>query len=272
MKPLQSYDMDFTPIFIGGSPRSGTTLLNSLVCSSLDVNRHMQECSYFAWNIEPLRLALSTFSKSQGHYFGSKEELSHFHGGILKQILIATWKQEDCPKMLCLKNPNMVKDFSLLASILPTAKFVAIIRNPLDIIASRYEAEKRGNPEFTLDADFIDAEVVNINEIHLSVLDYTKQHLNDRIHVMEYERLVSGNCLAGLKQFLGLSDLNEKNVWSRTKENMHSKNSQWITPLYGGPIKDNSVGKYLQVLSPDIIDTVKNDAGEYYSQVQALAE
>ena len=272
MEPRQTSEVNFTPIFVGGSPRSGTTLLNSLICSSTEVNHHMQECSYFTWNIQPLKLALSTFERSQGHYFQSIEQLFSFHGEILKQILIATWKQEDCPKFLCLKNPNMIKDFSLLSPIFPMAKFVAIVRDPLDIIASRYEAEKRGDSEFALDAEFIESEIANINEIHTAVLDYFRECPNDRILVIEYERLVSGFCLDNLRQFLGLPDIDGDNVWSRAKENMHSENSQWITPLYGKPIQGSNIGKHQQVLNREIVDYVVDKTGDSYSQVQILTK
>jgi hypothetical protein len=271
MKAGQSHKINFSPIFIGGSPRSGTTLLNSLICSSDKVNRHMQECSYFYWSIKPLKLALGNFEKSQGHYFACVDDLIQFHSETLKQILIAIWEQENRPDFLCLKNPNMVKDFYLLARALPSAKFVVIIRDPLDIIASRAEAERRGNPKFQVNSDFIKCEIDNINEIHESVFRYFDECKSKRINVVEYERLVGGFCLENLKSFLNLPDIQRDGLWSRTKDNMHSKDSQWITPLYGGPMKDSSVGKYSQTLSTDVIDYVKSGTDQLYEQVKAHA-
>lgn len=272
MEPLYHSEINFIPVLIGGSPRSGTTLLNSLICSSKEVNEHMQECSYFAWNIQPLRLALSTFKKSQGHYFSSEEQLRSFHGELLRQILIATWKQEGCPRNLCLKNPNMVKDFALLSPLMPMAKFVVIVRDPLDIIASRYEAEKRGNENFSLSDDFITGEVDNINEIHASVLNYFETCPPSNMLVIEYEKLAKGLCLESLRQFLNLADIGEDGAWSRAKENMHSKNSQWITSLYGKPIQDSSIGRYASILPEEIVRQITARTGADYSKVKKLAK
>ena len=272
MEPLLHSEIDFIPVLIGGSPRSGTTLLNSLICTSQDVNEHMQECSYFGWNIQPLRLTLNTFKKSQRHYFSSEEQLISFHGELLKQILIANWKQEGCPKYLCLKNPNMVKDFVLLSPIFPMARFVVIIRNPLDIIASRYEAEKRGNNDFAMGDHFVAGEIDNINEIHSSVLNYFRTCPHDKMLVIEYEKLATGHCLDRLNQFLGLTDIGQNGPWSRTKENMHSKNSQWITSLHGQPIQDTSIGRHASVLPKEIIDQIASQTDASYSEVQQLAK
>ena len=97
-------------------------------------------------------------------------------------------------------------------------------------------------------------------------------NLNDGILVIEYERLVRGFCLDSLKLFLGPPDIHEDNVWSRSKENMHSENSQRTTPLYGGPIQDSSIGKHRQVLSREIIDYVTDKTSYGYTQAQALAK
>ena len=89
--------------------------------------------------------------------------------------------------------------------------------------------------------------------------------------MVEYERLVGGFCLKNLKLFLNLPDIQRDGLWSRTKDNMHSKDSQWITPLYGGPMEDSSVGKYSQTLNTDVIDYVKSRTDQLYEQVKAHA-
>ena len=89
--------------------------------------------------------------------------------------------------------------------------------------------------------------------------------------MVEYERLVGGFCLENLKSFLNLPDIQRDGLWSSTKDNMHSKDSQWITPLYGGPMEDSSVGKYSQTLSTDVIDYVKSRTDQLYEQVKAHA-
>lgn len=264
MNPVLNDELRFTPIFVSGSPRSGTTLLNSLVCSSKSVNRHIQECSYLFWSMHPLKMALSTFEKSQGHYFSSREQLYKFHGSLVKQILSSIWTDLDCPENLCLKNPNLVIDYRLIAEMIPVAKFIAIIRDPKDIISSRLEAEKRGNGNFELTDTFLQQEIQNINDIHQSIIDFLNYTSTKNLHVIEYENLVQQKGLEELRAFLDISDIDVEAVWSRSQENMHSKDSQWITSLYGQKVQSSSIGRFKQVLNEETIATIDQLTSEAY--------
>ncbi len=39
--------LTFVPLFVGGAPRSGTTMLHGLICASRHCNHYIGESSYF---------------------------------------------------------------------------------------------------------------------------------------------------------------------------------------------------------------------------------
>ena len=50
MKPMSRFyealESSFQPVFVSGSPRSGTTLCHALICTSNEVNDYVPESSY----------------------------------------------------------------------------------------------------------------------------------------------------------------------------------------------------------------------------------
>jgi hypothetical protein len=110
------------PLFVGGSWRSGTTLLHALICTSGRTNDYIGECSYFSALTHALSQGLVSYTFHTRYYFASREEFIAHHASILRDELQRVWERTGRSAVLALKDPLLTPRFPLLASTLPEAR------------------------------------------------------------------------------------------------------------------------------------------------------
>src|SRR5882762_181655 len=97
-------EQEFQLIFIGGAPRTGTTVLHALICTAPRVNDYIAECSYFSAFMQPYTVGLDTFHQHTKAYFKSREEFQKFHASMLEVVLSEIWATTGKPDILALKD------------------------------------------------------------------------------------------------------------------------------------------------------------------------
>lgn len=154
-------------VFLVGSPRSGTTLLQCLLAAHSRV-WSLPETGYFA-QLSPMRRGLDLLglaSRQQHEQYLRLLELCGHHAPGVRYRLPASTRQygrafvrlmdrcsleRGCP-MWVEKTPYHVRRIALITRLVPDAQFVHIVRNGADAIASvydaavRYSAAKFGDP------------------------------------------------------------------------------------------------------------------------------
>ena len=108
----------FTPLLVGGAPRTGTTALHALICTSPTTNGYIAECSYFSAFMQPLLVGIETFDLHTKHYFDTRESFLQYYGSIMTGLLSDFWQSIGRPELLALKDPLLTPHFPLLAKIL----------------------------------------------------------------------------------------------------------------------------------------------------------
>ncbi|MGA7780213.1 MAG: sulfotransferase [Paraburkholderia sp.] len=131
---------DFTPLFVVGAPRSGTTILHALVCASEKTNGYVNECCYSTELIKPFLTALGTFDTHTKALFDTREAFALHYWDILKSELALLWRKFGRPDVLALKDPMMTPLVPHLAKLVHGSKFVVPVRDPRAVISSRIEA------------------------------------------------------------------------------------------------------------------------------------
>lgn len=124
---VYSYDREMPLIFIGGVPRSGTTLMRAMLDAHPEVR-----CGQETRVIPRILQMRSHWLKSQ------KESLRLEEAGLSKQVLdsaIAAFCLEiiarhgDPAPRLCNKDPLTLKSATYLAELFPNAKFIFMLRD-----------------------------------------------------------------------------------------------------------------------------------------------
>ncbi len=121
--------------FVGGAPRSGTTLLQSILCADETTNPLISEAVPFRFLLEAYMKVKNNFNRFPGMYFDSIDDLNNFYSKHLVLFLDNLKQRYSCEKLV-LKEPELTKSFPLILELLEDTRFLCIVRDPRAAIAS----------------------------------------------------------------------------------------------------------------------------------------
>jgi hypothetical protein len=121
-------------IFVGGAPRSGTTLLQNMLDSHPDICGGPE--FLHIPDIINLRKKLHlSISRRYIDFFCSYEEVDRHITSWIQDLLLPLADKEQC-RLLSEKTPQNILVFSELMELFPQAKFIHVIRDPRAIVSS----------------------------------------------------------------------------------------------------------------------------------------
>lgn len=268
MKNLMAY------IFVGGSQRSGTTLLQKILCSSAESNPYIAEASYLRGLLSVYKLGLNKFEEQTGYYFDTPEALKNYHTGIIQNFLTYLKKRFEPATHLILKEPHMTQSFPYLFEMVPESKFVVMVRDPRDVVVSMLKIgerlRQRGGFHPLFRPEKMPEMARQIMAFYAPVLHYyqVSEAFRRRCRYLKYEVLVQEpeQSVELLRSFTGLS-LSEfnpdvpPNLSSESPEE-HQKHFSWGTELNEQVVSAQNVGRFRDVLLPEQIARIEAETQE----------
>lgn len=262
-------------LFVGGSQRSGTTLLNKFICLNTETNPKLAEASHLRELITAYRNALADFDHDTCDYFETREDLRNFHSHIINLFLNHTRNRYGNIEQLVLKEPHLTQFFPELFDLVPHAKFVLIARDPRDIISSMIKVGERMAKQEQ--AHFFQER--NIEHLCQLVLSFYLPSLNcqnpafkNNMLAIRYEDLINNtkDIKNRLQQFTGLpfdfaNDENPDASKARDIGEALPRYQPWITDNNDKPINDSSIGRYHKVLSEEEIEQINHLLKDFMS-------
>ncbi|MCJ2039865.1 sulfotransferase [Methylobacterium sp. J-059] len=247
-------------VFVGGAPRTGTTILHALICTSPNTNDYVAECSYITNMLMPYFLALEGWEIHTKHFFESREELFHYHAAIISNSVDRIHERLERPARLTLKDPIMTRFFHHVAQMLPQARFVVIFRDPRDAILSRLNVTRRlQNGTEPSKAD-IESACYEYNISYNGIIAHP-HILNKRMLVVNYNDINKDKWLPALEGF-GLFGIDPGKLWSGNQTQITEyKSDAWSTELYGMAPSSLSINRYEVELDPKIADFIMEKCG-----------
>lgn len=241
--PPHGDDMRYRVLFVGGAPRSGTTVTHALIRTSARTHGYVSECSYFTQLIRAYAIGISTWEQHTYTFFTSRESFREHMAELAWKTLDAMHHHLDYPQVLAHKDPMLTPLFPLVRELLgERTRFVTVLRDPYDVVRSRQEVHfKSGLPFTATEAESVAAEYVR----HYAHLDNTE--LVEFSQVVVYERLNDTSTVKELARFLDLPDLDPGALWRDGA--VPESSDPWYSPKYRTPIDLN---KRLSPLSDDL--------------------
>lgn len=256
-----------TLIFVGGAPRTGTTLLQGLICTSPRTNDYIAECSYLTAFMGPYRRALDAWEPHTHDYFDSVEDMCGFHADVIRKIL-SRFRTSLGGEGLVLKDPCLTASFYTLAHLLPEARFAVMIRDPLDAISSRLEVMVRSTG-IKPGLENIEYACAEYNGAYAELIQHWR-HLGDRLILVSYNALVAGEEFDRLAAF-GFDDLRPEQLTQSTWVNSKVEGNPWNTDLYGGPLSATSIGRHRTFVETETAQIIIDRCSETARSLFAIA-
>ncbi len=265
-------------IFVGGAIRTGTTLLQSIICSSPDTHPLIHECQYLAEQMHLFAKWRNNNSPYITHYFGTLENFHVFARNLVEQLLAIAGEHIRPHRAIVLKCPHLSYYFGDLAEMLPDARFIVCVRDPRDTIASMLDVAKRqsNNKEKGTLVDLghdMEAFCRFFAQFYRPVfiaLSADRHGLKGRLLFIKYEDLVGNTAtvVQNLAKFcnISLADFRIDQQWRAMPDYAASvsENNVWRTDLYGRGVSNERVGGHKDVLSADDIGVIDRLCADFY--------
>lgn len=223
-------------IFVGGAPRSGTTLTHALICSGQGVSGYHPEVSFYRHIAQCYREGLGSWAVHTHAFFSDPAEFRRFARKLSDAAIHRIWAALGRPRILCMKDPHLTPLFPELGQIYGAeARFVTVARHPVDVVRSRQEVHERMHgPE-----SFTEAHVQAVASEYLNYYGAALNGQYDSGHFSFcYEEIEEGRIQGALAAFLGLPGFDPASMWG--DQAPQDQESAWHSPKYGAAIDTRS--------------------------------
>ncbi|HBK91348.1 MAG TPA: hypothetical protein DDZ68_06730 [Parvularcula sp.] len=253
--------MRFSPIFVGGAPRSGTTLARAVLDAHPDIACGPELRAFPALARLYRETASAMGAALAAHYFFDSDDLKDTFHALIASFL-APLHEKSGKRFIAEKTPANALYFSDLFALFPESRFVHVVRDPRDVVSS------------LLKMDWRDAKTGARLPITASVAGAAqgwRDHVaaaraaRDRgapVHDLVYEELVAdpGAALARLFAFLGVAPASaplahHRNFNARAGENETS------AAAVARPLNADAVERWRRDLAPAMVAEVEAIAG-----------
>lgn len=266
-------------LFIGGSQRSGTSLLQRMLCAGPDTNPVIGECAYLDSLLKAYQQGKKNYSFQTQDYFDSFPDFQNQQRQIMSHLFQQVARRYQA-QHLVLKHPQMTPRFPELFELFPQAKFLIILRDLRDIAASMLSVGKKmkalGGQHLFVDGD-LHKIALQIQGYYQAILAYGDQNpaFRPSCRFIRYEDLVQKpqQQLQAIQGFAGLQRTDFTSDYAfpgREQENQEAALSVWQTKLNQQAPSDSSVGRYKTFFSAQEIRILEQVGQPYLERFQYL--
>ena len=264
---LIQYSDECHVIVVGGAARSGTTLMQAILCSDQDTNPLLSEAAPLQILVDAYRRTLTHVNAYPDMYFSSRDEVQNLYETYMRCFINKFASKYDVNYCIW-KMPALTSELPILSDIIPNFHMICMIRDPRDIITSMMHVaeKKRSHNE---DHPWTKFSIEDFSQLCLSYYDKLiseklKSTYREKTWFVRYEDLANDpeEVISDIRNFTGLQlhEFSRSSEWSSIKFNLDVKTSparDFLTPLYGGPIDNSKIGTWKQHLTHTDVSTIE---------------
>ncbi len=263
-----------TILIVGGAMRSGTTVIHRALCTASNSNPYISESWFlhdlfnlFHWNMQ-------RFEVRHQDQFGEPKELARLIRLNLDYYVQMVSTRYGNPEVIILKHPELTHHFRTIKQLAPEIKFLVIVRDPRDVIASiknvnaRHRENGTWSPHGTLTTteQFCDFYASYYNSVFAQRADY-----GSSLMFVRYEDVVSKpvETFAHISAFSGATYAGDA-MTKFTDEHAQAKNftkdlrlkdplsGAYWSEMYTKDLSTESIGKYVQSLDAKEVEEIQS--------------
>jgi hypothetical protein len=263
-------------IFVGGCMRSGTTLVQRILCSAPASSPLVAECQYLTALMNLHETWEKRYDRFLKDYFETREAFDAFSRNLVDAFLRAAREHFRPASMLVLKNPELTYHFGRLATWYPTARFVVVVRDPRDTIASMDSVARRqresGVKSVLADSVGDIAKLVGIFKgYYVPILD-SANPFGDRMLILRFEDVIrdAPRTSVLLSRFTGLAidpdglaaaADGERAYWQNRTDDAYS--AAFRSPLWAEPPSKSAIGAHVNRLSAAAVAEIQRRCADF---------
>lgn len=255
-------------LFVGGINRSGTTLLQSVLCADSTTNPLLHEASYLRNVLDAYDVGKIKFEEHGRYYFDSVDDLREFTAEWARAFIARVRRRYPQAATVVLKYPPLTPRFPALAELLPEARFVVVVRDPRDVAASLVAVGERlragGDPE----GQTLPRDMTRLGSLYMQcyapIFSCPDPEFRARLTVVRYEDLVTkpDEVVRQLRAATGLAldQFQPAGNWQNNRidlGDLRASRNAWVSDLWGRPVSDGRVGQFRNLLSAAEIATIE---------------
>lgn len=269
----RSMNTRFRPIYICGSMRSGTTILQKLICLSSGVNAFAPAARYLTEQVRIYAQFAGVDSLYVVDYLGDAEAFRAFTNDLVDRVLTQAWSIAGKPSALVLKSPELSYLVPSTLEILgTTARFIFSVREPKDTITSMLYVGERQRAEgvttmLSQTGRNIEALCNVYNSAYVPILQSlsnTDSPLRERVQFVRYEDLVT-RPEQTQERICAFCEIEPTAIpveggWPASESIAglaeHRKWRTYMTDLSSQAISDASIGRHKSLLTAEECDRI----------------
>lgn len=259
-KRLSSRSPDRELAIVTGGRRTGTTLMNAVLCAEPDANLLGPEGQVLTRLLEAYEWGDTHFDPFGAAFFDSPKRYRDLYQAFCARLIEEAAKMNQNPRLLVLKNPEISRVLETAIELLPSAKFLVMVRDPRDQICSELEVGRR-----QLEAGQANrlAEHRDVAALGHALLSYYRWLPNrcERTLVVRYEDLVADweTTATRLARFLGRDLVFDPEAhWVRTSPEAGLDSSPSTSANYGRPLSQAPISRHRAELSREEIACIES--------------
>lgn len=258
-------------LLVGGSPRSGTTLMHHILSTDPLTLSIAYEAKFLSHYLAAYGQSKQDFDAYNHAFFADSAELRQRTRAFCEGIFSELRQREGVP-ILLFKDPALSLHLHAALELFPDSRFVLMLRDPRDVVASLLQVGKRLEGA---GADY-GFRLENLpGVIHYAIKHYgpayealQDPHLRPRVLPVYYERLVQQPEaeLERLRDFTGLMlhSYQPEHSWAGEVPADTPVQHAWFSDLYGQPISPSRIGMYRYMLPPEAIQLIESSCRFFF--------